>query len=550
MDSKHCTANGVFKYDHPFNTIPLKDWVQSVNNHMSCVYNWKVIPLQPGAFGFDNMCMSIGRLFQNLTFDVEEASDIVHKAWIENYTFWIANEPWHNGYRKPKKPIGDERRNRCATTQYSALPDEEKDKDRIIARYIINNHLNYQQFVNTFIPQNIEELEDKTLIFPHSKDPFAIHPTIVVNDSDRNCLKKTIEMYKESSGNNHIYEFKGNKHKLYLGPTSQVALTSKYAYRQPGARGVVISIDEVNGEELPLVRFVDGEEHHIGYVAGAIPLMMATFITLSSDINFELEMCIVDGECIEANDVGLALRKARTFDCVEVRNLPSWSPATVLDLISDPGWKAVLVDAFEHKSDFLKKFTSWIWSEYDHGPVYPPKNQIFTALNEASFDDIKVVIIGQDPYHTPQKAHGLSFSVRDGIQPYLRNIYAELNRTGFTTPPNSGNLVKWAKQGVLLLNVVLTVCAGKANSHAGKGWEQITDEIIKQISMRKDNVVFMLWGAFAQKKCTFIDVNRHCVLRAVHPSPMTTGYVGCNCFCDTNNYLKKKGYKEIDWNLT
>lgn len=548
METKSCTANGAFKYDSPFNTIPLKDWVQVVNAHMACAYNWKSIPLQPGSFGFDNMCMSIGRLFQNLTFDVELASDIVHEAWIENYTFWVSNKPWVFGYRKPKNTLRDERRERCAATKYADLPDEEKEKDRVIARVIINNHLDYQTFVNSFTPQHLVELEDKTVVFPPSS-ALGIQPTVIVNENPKTILKMTIDAYKASTYNHHIYDFGNSERNLYIGPTSQVALTTRYRGRLAGSRGVVVSVDEIEGEELPLVRFLDDEEQYIRYVDGVIPLRMATFVPLTSDIKFELEMCLIDGEKIGVPDMRQALEKARTFDCVELRNTPSWTPDTVLDLITNPEWEAVMRKVFESKTEFIKTFSSWLWSEYDTATVFPPKHEIFAALNAASFNDVKVVIIGQDPYHTPKKAHGLSFSVRNGIQPSLRNIYTELQRTGFNTPTKSGNLTHWAAQGVLLLNSALTVCAGKANSHAGKGWERITDEIIQTISSKKDHVVFMLWGAFAQKKCTRIDFNRHCVLKAVHPSPMTTGYVGCNCFLDANNYLKRKGLKEIDWNL-
>jgi uracil-DNA glycosylase len=517
----------------------------------------KASSLQPGAFGYDSMCMSIGRLFQNLTFDVETASDIVHEAWIENYTYWTANKPWKGSathakgvYRKPKNAFGDERHERCAATKYADLPDDEKEKDRIIARYIINNHLDYQQFVRSFTPRNLEELEYKTRVFPPSSDPLTIQPTIVVNDLEKNILKRTIDSYKMSTNNAPIYNFTTDGPRLYLGSTSQVALTTTVRGKLVGSRGVVISIDDVDGEELPLVRFTDGDEVHIKYIHNVMPLMMANYVSLASNIKFELEICLVDGNIITVDMMGQALEKARTFDCVEVRNLPSWTPETVLDLISDPEWKQVLREAFatERRAEFLETFSSWVWSQYDTTTVFPPKHEIFAALNAATFDDVKVVIIGQDPYHTPKKAHGLSFSVLNGIQPSLRNIYSELQRTGFTVPTKSGNLMKWAEQGVLLLNSSLTVRSGKANSHAGKGWEKITDEIIQQISSRKDNVVFMLWGAFAQKKSTFIDVNRHCILNAMHPM-MTTRYIGCNCFRDANKYLADKNRDEIDWNL-
>jgi uracil-DNA glycosylase len=541
IDRPDCTANGVFKYDHPFNTVPLNNWVH-------IVYGLKVP--KPGTFGYDNICMAVGRLFQNLTFDVEVGSDIVHEACKENYNYWIINKPWNRGYKK-SRTLRDERLKKYSVTNYFNLSEDEKDKDRVIARCIIKNHIDYQLFVRSFTPRQLEELENKTFTFPSSPDPMTIKPTIIVNDTTNNIIRKTIDYYKNATYHNHIYDF-SNDRKIYLGPTSQVALTSKFRGKLVGSRGVVVSVDDVDGEELPLVRFLDGDEVHVNYINGEIPLMMANYVALESDIKFELEMCIIDGEIIDIDHMSRALEKARTFDCVEVRNIPSWTPDTVLDLITDPQWKQILGEAFskDQRDEFLQLFSSWVWSQYDNTIVFPPKHEIFEALNASPFDEMKVVIIGQDPYHTPNKAHGLSFSVRNGIQPSLRNIYTELKRTGFTTPNKSGNLMKWAKQGVLLLNTVLTVCSGKANSHIGKGWERITDEIIQQINMRKDNIVFMLWGAAAQKKITFIDINRHCVLKAVHPSPMATGYVGCNCFSDANEYLNKKGIREIDWNLS
>jgi len=511
--------------------------------------------MKPGGFDYDNMCMSIGRLFENLTFDVETASNIVHDAWIENYTYWITNKPWKSGYRKPRNTFRNEQHEKCAATKYANLPDDEKEKDRVIARYIINNHLEYKQFVKSFTPRQLDELEDKTSVLPRYSfsDSFNIHPTIIVNETEKNILKKTIDYYKTTTNNAHIYDFTRSSdskhHKLYLGPTSQVALTSSLRGKLAGARGVVISVDEVNGEELPLVRFLDGDEVHIGYINGVMPLMMASYVALETDIQFKLEMCLIDGELIKVDNIGHALEKARTFDCVQVKNTPSWTPETVLDLITDPQWKQILGNAFttERNTDFLQTFSSWVWSQYD-------ATEIFAVLNSTTFDDVKVVIIGQDPYYVPKKSHGLSFSIRE-IQPSLINIYAEMKRTGFTVPTSgnlmkSCNLMKWVEQGVLLLNSVLTVGKTQTHSHVGKGWDRITDEIIKQINFRKDNIVFMLWGAIAEKKCTLIDINKHCVLKTMHPSPMATSYVGCNCFRDANNYLISKGHVEIDWNLS
>ena len=252
------------------------------------------------------------------------ASYIVHEAWIENYTYWVNHKPWKGGvYKKPKNALGDER--------------HAEDKDRVIARYIIDNHLDYQQFVRSFTPRQLEELEDKSTVFPPSSDPLSIQPTIVIDESGRDILKRTIDSYKTETNNAPIYDFTTHQDaKLYLGSTSQVALTSKFRGKLAGSRGVVISVDEVNGEELPLVRFLDGDETHVGYTDGAIPLMTASYVALDSDTEFELEMCTVDGNLINVDMIGHAIRKARTFDCVEVKNLPSWTPETVLDLISDP----------------------------------------------------------------------------------------------------------------------------------------------------------------------------------------------------------------------
>ena len=497
-----CTANGVFRYDHRFNTVHLSDWVQIVDTYM-CKQNinWKTVLLHPGTLNYDGMCMSIGRLFQNLTFDVEVGANIVYEAWIENYIFYMKNKP---STRREKKTMHQ--------SKYTDLSEDEKEKNLIITRFIINDHINYQQFVNSFTPQKLEELEEKTPTFRSSLNPLSVQPTIIVNDTIKNIFKKTISAYKLASGNDYIYDY-GNLN-CYLGPTSQVMLTTKYHNKLVGARGVVISVDEVQGEELPLVRFLEGEDIYVNYVDGRMPLMMASFLPLTSDIKFKLEMCLIDGDLIKLQDMSRALEKARTFDCVEVKNMPSWTPCTVLDLIIDVEWKRVLNEAFEYKqgSEFLKAFSSRLLSEYDRSIMLPPKNEIFAALNAVSFEDVKVVIIGNETYNNPKKAHGLSFS--------------------------SDDLIKWGKHGVLLLNTSLSTLLGKINSHMGKGWERIINEIIQQINARKDNIVFILWGALAQKKCTFIDVNRHCVL----DSPLDY-----ECFCDVNNYLRKKGVEEINW---
>ncbi|MCC7038659.1 MAG: uracil-DNA glycosylase, partial [Alphaproteobacteria bacterium] len=182
--------------------------------------------------------------------------------------------------------------------------------------------------------------------------------------------------------------------------------------------------------------------------------------------------------------------------------------------------------------------------------IYPAAQNIYAALNTTPFDSVRVVILGQDPYHGPDQAHGLSFSVRDGVKipPSLRNIYKEIGGA----MPKSGDLTPWAKQGVLLLNATLTVQAEQAGSHQGRGWEQFTDAIIRALNDRGEHIVFMLWGSYAQKKGAFIDRKKHLVLEAPHPSPLSAhrGFLGCGHFVKANEYLKQQGRKAIDWSIT
>ena len=186
--------------------------------------------------------------------------------------------------------------------------------------------------------------------------------------------------------------------------------------------------------------------------------------------------------------------------------------------------------------------------------IYPPQNEVFSAFSLTEFDQVKVVILGQDPYHRPNQAHGLSFSVKPPVAPppSLLNIYKELatDIEGFIVPRH-GYLVDWAKQGVLLLNTVLTVEEGKANSHANWGWETFTDKVIAQLNAHRENIVFLLWGSHAQKKGALIDRNKHCVLTAPHPSPLAAhrGFFGCRHFSKANEYLKAHGMAEINWQL-
>ena len=185
--------------------------------------------------------------------------------------------------------------------------------------------------------------------------------------------------------------------------------------------------------------------------------------------------------------------------------------------------------------------------------IYPANAQLFAAFNATPFEQVKVVILGQDPYHGPGQAHGLSFSVPEGIAtpPSLLNIFKELSREYGSPIPHSGNLTAWANQGVLLLNAVLSVESAKPGSHQNKGWEGFTDEVIRQLSSQCEGLVFMLWGAYAQAKGKIIDYQRHCVLKAPHPSPLSAyrGFIGCGHFSSANRYLQGRGQTPIQWQI-
>ena len=228
------------------------------------------------------------------------------------------------------------------------------------------------------------------------------------------------------------------------------------------------------------------------------------------------------------------------------------APGTERKIKLEASWQAVLRDEFEQ--DYMKKLRAFLQAERAAGKqIFPPGPQIFNALNTTPLDKVRVVILGQDPYHNPGQAHGLCFSVLPGVAPppSLLNIYKELQRdTGFT-PPGHGYLQHWAEQGVLLLNAVLTVERFKAASHQGKGWERFTDAVIAQVNELPHPVVFLLWGSYAQKKAGFVDTSRHLVLKAPHPSPLSahTGFLGCRHFSKTNAFLEKNGIEPIDWRL-
>jgi uracil-DNA glycosylase len=220
-----------------------------------------------------------------------------------------------------------------------------------------------------------------------------------------------------------------------------------------------------------------------------------------------------------------------------------------MDVKIAPSWKQWLQPEFE--KDYFKELTRFVREEYASQKVYPPAKEIFNAFDSCSFEETKVVIIGQDPYHGEGQANGLCFSVSEGIKPppSLVNIFKEIHQDIGNPIPTSGNLQRWAKQGVLLLNATLTVRAASPGSHQDKGWELFTDEVIKIISQQKQNVVFILWGAYAQKKGLVIDRAKHFVLMSPHPSPFSahSGFFGSKPFSRANEYLKGKGLREIEW---
>lgn len=220
-----------------------------------------------------------------------------------------------------------------------------------------------------------------------------------------------------------------------------------------------------------------------------------------------------------------------------------------MDVKIEESWKNRLQSEFEQS--YFAELTDFVRSEYQNKKIFPPAKLIFNAFDSCPFDKVKVVIIGQDPYHGIGQAHGLCFSVNDGVEvpPSLVNIYKEIERSLGKQVPTSGNLTKWAQQGVLLLNATLTVEAHKAGSHQGKGWERFTDSVINMLAQEKDNLVFMLWGSYAQKKGAYIDATKHLVLKSVHPSPLSAyrGFIGNDHFVMANNYLRKQGFDEINW---
>lgn len=212
-------------------------------------------------------------------------------------------------------------------------------------------------------------------------------------------------------------------------------------------------------------------------------------------------------------------------------------------------WKEILAPEFE--KPYFEELTHFVREEYATHRIYPRGSNIFRAFDKCPFDQLKVVIIGQDPYHGPGQAHGLCFSVADGVPfpPSLQNIFKEVHADTGAKIPLSGNLDRWAEQGVLLLNAVLTVREHEAASHAGRGWEQFTDAVVRAVAERKEGVVYMLWGSYAQRKGAIADPSRNLILKAVHPSPLSAyrGFLGCRHFSQANHYLESIGKSAIEW---
>ena len=218
----------------------------------------------------------------------------------------------------------------------------------------------------------------------------------------------------------------------------------------------------------------------------------------------------------------------------------------------EPSWLNVLGGEFDQP--YMQQLREFLVQQKGAGRViYPPCSHWFSAFNSTPFDQVRVVILGQDPYHGPNQAHGLCFSVMPGVKvpPSLINIYKELQDDLAVQPPAHGCLTSWAEQGVLLLNATLTVEQANAGAHQGKGWERFTDQAIRALNDQRDGIVFLLWGSYAQKKGAFIDQSRHLVLKSVHPSPLSAyrGFLGCKHFSTANNYLQQRGQPVIDWQL-
>ena len=220
-----------------------------------------------------------------------------------------------------------------------------------------------------------------------------------------------------------------------------------------------------------------------------------------------------------------------------------------MDVRIEDSWRGRLQEEFD--KPYFAQLTQFVRGEYAAGTVYPPGREMFAAFDACPFEQVRVVILGQDPYHEPGQAHGLCFSVNDGVQfpPSLVNIFKEIESDTGTPIPQDGDLTRWSDQGVLLLNATLTVRASQAGSHQKRGWEEFTDAAIRELASRRENIVFILWGSYAQKKGAFIDTDKHLVLKSPHPSPLSAyqGFFGNHHFTLANEYLAKHGKEKISW---
>lgn len=220
-----------------------------------------------------------------------------------------------------------------------------------------------------------------------------------------------------------------------------------------------------------------------------------------------------------------------------------------MDVKIESGWKKFLQDEFD--KSYFEDLVGFVRNEYARKLIFPPAPLIFNAFDQCPLEQLKLVILGQDPYHGDGQAHGLSFSVNENVQfpPSLQNIFKEIQRDLQIPIPSSGNLLRWAKQGVLLLNATLTVEAHKAGSHQGRGWEKFTDSVIQKLASEKENLVFMLWGNYAQQKAVLINPTKHLILKSVHPSPLSAyrGFIGCGHFSAANEYFLNHNKSTINW---
>lgn len=479
-ERKSQTANGKYLFDKNFFGKELKVWVQESHRELSKASGWFYRALVPGQFGFDNMAMSVGLTLEklesgSLTEITEEVlADLIHQGWSINYLYWRNNKPWNttnSPYKKPSKTLNDKRRNECASTNYVDLPDDEKEKDLILARYLIKS------------------LEGKT----------------------KTTTTKTIKKKAPS-------------------PVKSIKKISKITTKISKVKPVQKIKKEP--EETKVEKEVE-EQETAEPAEPAEPTEPAEPAEPEEETNDESIMPVY-----EAN--------------------PDWKKP-VSELIEDvTGWHKVFIDSkIQNELRTIdEKFEKEMEVFGDFVQILPSPQQIFNSFKLCPFSNLKVVIIGQDPYYANVgEAMGLSFSVPDGIKipPSLLNIFKELKTDipGFTIP-KSGNLTEWAEKGVLLLNAALTVRHKKSEAHMNI-WKGFTDRIIELISTKSEHpVVFMLWGLFAKRKQNLINTSKHIILTSNHPSPLSAnkgGWFGSKHFSKANEELKKIGIDEIDWSL-